>query len=765
MKNLISYFLMLCALMGVTASCTDALENMDETVTATKGFTIYATTEDAQNQTRLGLADDGMTMLWEYGDKLVLVNKETGDSIQMPANLVEGAAPAASASFTTEEGVAPGEYWVLCNIDSKSLTCTSQPLYTKEEIKAKKLLKLYASLTVEQDQKTAEIVLKNVYAKVRINLQNAEQLTSNQSLLIGMMNPNGVSVQQRLSCQEDVIGLENTTFLFQHEFSGSSIKYAANQLRLQQTDLYSLVLPQDFRDKNIYFYVAYVSDKIWEFKKSGILLEAGKSYVINLDLNNPTEEHAFKFSEIETASDLRFARYSESYYSGNKYNLLNDIDLEGVDVFPLSKYSINANFSLVTLEGNGHTIKNLKIQAPNVDRVSLFGSATNLTIENATIEGKDYVSSMAQSPSTNSTNCHLKGTCTIKGYNNVGGLFANDSGSVGQISNCSVEGDVQVVGNNYVGGILGTGFASYNTTTGNMSFLLVGDRVQVQGVENVGGIAGFSSHNISYANSAARVSGQTYVGGITGAGGKSYIRCGNTGAITGQSYVGGISGESRNSCKVLSNCYNTGTISGLSYLGGLIGHNISTNSLEIKLSYNSGTLKATESGEYVGGLVGKSQGTSTSNMVNISNCYSIGSIKGGSSKVAGLVGDAFYTTISNSYSSTSDSSDSFPGICSYSGTTSNAKYITITNCVTSCYSTGYDDVTGIVESNVYTGINDIQKKLDVLNSGDSKYYSESTTQMWPVANYPAKCPVFVWQTDPLNGDNIFAPGFSQETEW
>lgn len=709
MKNLISYFLMLCALMGVTASCTDALENMDETVTATKGFTIYATTEDAQNQTRLGLADDGMTMLWEYGDKLVLVNKESGDSIQMPANLVFGAVPTSSCSFTTEEGVPTGDYWVLCNMASNTLACSNYASETRENVNANKRLKLYASLHVNEGETSANIQLKNVYAKIRINLVNSSFTTAT----VGMLPAHGVVTSAKLIPET---GLTSQSGSFEQVvLSGAT----------GSSDSYALVLPQDFRGQNVYFYIKY-GNSIYEIVKSGIQLEAGKSYAINLDLS--TAIHRQDMSTLTTlsnASDFRFARYLAT---SKTYTLEQDVDLEGEVVFPLKS----------SLDGKGHTLRNVKIESQYADNVAISEDkiVRNLTIENATIRGRNYVSAFMARVSLGSNsersfdlNCHLRGNSTVIGMEYVGGVIGYcRNGSLSPfLSNSSVDGITTISGESYVGGIVG------RLSDTSMSHFKVGRNTAINANSYVGGICGEGSGNFTISNSynLGNVSAIDYVGGVIGCVG----RFGTTTLI-------------------VDHCYNSGNLGGEESVGGIIGESCSAlfRKMEIKLSYNSGNITVTPTGVNVGGICGATLGAI------IANCYSVGSIKGGSTNIGGIIGEkkisSISSSISNCYSSSPDISDAFNGVVG-------AGSISATNCITSLPNLGF---TSKEEANNMAGVENLYSMISVIN-GDGVFSVLNENSIWPIVNYPSHCPVFIWQTDPLTGEVVTTPGFSTETEW
>jgi hypothetical protein len=146
--------------------------------------------------------------------------------------------------------------------------------------------------------------------------------------------------------------------------------------------------------------------------------------------------------------------------------------------------------------------------------------------------------------------------------------------------------------------------------------------------------------------------------------------------ITGSddsNYVGGLVGYSQGN---ITNCHSTGTVSGDDYVGGLVGFingNIST-------SYSSGTVSG---GEDVGGLVGHSRGS-------IEASYSSGTVSG-YRYVGGLVGINYYDFFEGSGSiNTSYSSGTVSGYRSVGGLVGYNR-----GSITTSYSTGA--VTGNME--------------------------------------------------------------------
>ncbi|GHV38237.1 hypothetical protein AGMMS49546_08260 [Spirochaetia bacterium] len=94
------------------------------------------------------------------------------------------------------------------------------------------------------------------------------------------------------------------------------------------------------------------------------------------------------------------------------------------------------------------------------------------------------------------------------------------------------------------------------------------DSGTVSGGNNVGGVAGVNSGEITACYNAAKVTGKSNVGGIAGSA-DTITACYNTGTVNGTgSNIGGVAGLNQGS---ISACYNTGTVGGSSPSGGVEG--------------------------------------------------------------------------------------------------------------------------------------------------------------------------------------------------
>ena len=131
----------------------------------------------------------------------------------------------------------------------------------------------------------------------------------------------------------------------------------------------------------------------------------------------------------------------------------------------------------------------------------------------------------------------------------------------------------------------------------------------VEGKEQVGGIAGMASGDISNCENHAKVNGANVVGGIVGnywQSVKSIISCANYGVVTGTGkQVGGIAGYFDSG--TIQNCANYGDVTGTNYVGNLIGNGYICNLNNV---LGTGNVTAT-SADLAGLLVGNIDNSSS----------------------------------------------------------------------------------------------------------------------------------------------------------
>ena len=255
-------------------------------------------------------------------------------------------------------------------------------------------------------------------------------------------------------------------------------------------------------------------------------------------------------------------------FAGKTFVLTEDVDLLDNEWTPIGNSS---NIFKGTFDGNGKTIKNLKITGYN-SNVGLFGvthdgEIKNFTVENAKVSGRLNVGVVAGQPYTS------------------------------KYSNIKVQGHVEVNGMAYVGGVGGkNAYADWTNITVNADET---SYVKAHSIENetayrtyVGGVVGFNGeggHKFSNITSNIKVQGSTCdVGGLFGIAhyGNQFNNCVCTGDVEiyaaeeaeEAQEIGGIAGVWHNGGEnvVLTNCSFSGNLStnieGINfYYDGLVG--------------------------------------------------------------------------------------------------------------------------------------------------------------------------------------------------
>ena len=262
-----------------------------------------------------------------------------------------------------------------------------------------------------------------------------------------------------------------------------------------------------------------------------------------------------------------------------------------------------------TLDGQGHKIVNLTVYNTETFYSGLFscisasGSVTNLTLENASVSGSNYIGGIA-------------------GY------------ALGAVTDCTVAGSITYLGNNgykvFAGGIAGRAEASVDGCVTDVTITVE----NTQSETNVGGIAGY----LEYGGWQEKPLTLTTSGDIT-VSTSGYVR------------AGGMIGFSNCIGLYLSASHATGDVTSAgnngSYTGGLVGRG--AGDLIIRDSYATGDVMSTSTGSvyasYAGGLVGYGSGT-----VTVTDSYATGDVTSTSVYAGGLVGRGVSVSVLNSYS-------------------------------------------------------------------------------------------------------------------
>lgn len=190
-----------------------------------------------------------------------------------------------------------------------------------------------------------------------------------------------------------------------------------------------------------------------------------------------------QFVKIGNNEDVLISEENTTYKFDNSkvYTLMADIDLQGENWTPL-------NTTNIMLDGNGHKILNLKIDANNqtTKKFGLFGTYSgiieNLTLENVDIDVIKYVDeNAADTEGKEETEADIDAVGAIVGYlengilknckvagdittsvDNVGGLVGHSKkGTIAVFRGCINEADVTVDGSN-AGGLIGCALGPVN---------------------------------------------------------------------------------------------------------------------------------------------------------------------------------------------------------------------------------------------------------------------------------------------------------------
>jgi hypothetical protein len=315
--------------------------------------------------------------------------------------------------------------------------------------------------------------------------------------------------------------------------------------------------------------------------------------------DDPTATHFTISTADELAGLAQLANSGTQNFSGKTIALANSIDLSAYDgtwVAIGSGGSYPAKNFRGTFDGAGHAISNLKgiynapsggalfgdidtsatvknVKLTNVDisnewqRTAALATYNEGKIENCTVDGtitsKNYQGAGLVSQNQASgiiVNCRVTGT--ISGTNTVGGLVAENAGT---LENCVCEANISGSGDN-VGGLIGN-------NSGTILDSVATGKVEGQ-ADNVGGLIGKNNGSGSVKNSSAtgKVDGHDNIGGLVGNNSGGTIQDSDaTGKVKGYDNVGGLVGS--NDGGVIADSTSGGDVTGNSNVGALAGEN------------------------------------------------------------------------------------------------------------------------------------------------------------------------------------------------
>ncbi len=178
--------------------------------------------------------------------------------------------------------------------------------------------------------------------------------------------------------------------------------------------------------------------------EEGICTECGD---IDITYMTPAEDG---FYEISTPKQLLWwATYASKYNLGAKGRLLEDIDMEGIETYPIIGKETEPFYG--SFDGQYHSISNLIINYPNNMGVGFIGYMNSVP---AGVEHKDADRSGTPAYIRNLT---LDETCEVIAYAYVGGILGGTSAWQGnvEVSNCVVRCSVTATTGANAGGIHG----------------------------------------------------------------------------------------------------------------------------------------------------------------------------------------------------------------------------------------------------------------------------------------------------------------------
>ena len=339
-------------------------------------------------------------------------------------------------------------------------------------------------------------------------------------------------------------------------------------------------------------------------------------------------------------------------FEGKTVMLMNDIDLAGdendkstwwkpigfnISFDPNSEYINKETFSGV-FEGNNHVIEGIYNKTEEgMESIGFFSCVNNATIKNLTVSGNIVLGANIGED----TNLMAGGLIGVSYGNNV---ILNCINKV-NVTKLSLGRDVA----GFVGAIGEVGGEESNLTIKNCI-----NYGNITGSNNCGGIVGaITKGNLIIENTCNKGNITNYLGSYVGglisrdnSEGTCSVMISNSyndGVIKGKGDTGGLIGRFYGNVNI-SNSYNNGEIyndqrTKYSCIGGIIGRVIQLSSnCTIVNSYNNSNIIIEEGdyGTYVGGLIGETRAINT----NILNSYNLGNISNGT-YVSGICGAVY----------------------------------------------------------------------------------------------------------------------------
>lgn len=378
-----------------------------------------------------------------------------------------------------------------------------------------------------------------------------------------------------------------------------------------------------------------------------------------LDYNNCTVTLACNIDmKSEMASfDNRFA----GTFNGNGYSIQNIKVDQGL--FPviqpgatvknlhISNASMTGERSAGVIAGcNNGTITNCVVTGnleatSNMDFTAGIAGVNERTIENCVFAGRitaaantadeeENIGGIAGKNDGEIQSCYAVGSINTKAGVVAGIAGTNNARDSGGIKDCA--NYMSVEGAYIVAGIVGM---NEGKVAGCTNYGTIRQKNNAKDIGEAGGIvAQNESGTIRDCYNYAAVNGEAKnIGGIVAATSGPIIRCGNTGSVTGLANVGGIVGLYHGNQESISECFNQGGINGSGRttksigIGGILGSAGENNRVAIENCYNTGSIRAVSTSQYLGGIAGVLYKGS------ISNCYNAGNVVGEEASYAAML--------------------------------------------------------------------------------------------------------------------------------
>ena len=517
-----------------------------------------------------------------------------------------------------------------------------------------------------EEVKTLRTDNNNVQIQLIINNPNEYEIND-----IQIENMEHTILENRTVNQRTYLKLKATPIKYYDFYIINKITYAIGEENIT-LEVYDIINEAFYKEITKYEDWQNINKESYEnYRLLTDLDFTGKQDVNNgLRINRLITEgkmHTLKNVTLE-AKDKKISLIEESK------NLIENINFENITIKSPYNYSgvisnnmgdiQNVNFNNINIEAE----ENSYIGCIGVNK----GKIQNINLNNIQIIGTEKIGGFIGETEDTIIDNIIGKNIVVKGKNRVGGIiglisaYRSATPNMGTITNLKIENSEITGDGMFAGSIYGTQ-AGNSIIKENLSSI----SCKVVGVDNVGGIAGYSSwqgqgvKNVNVVNSQIIGEGEN-IGGIFGAGGNltnSYIRNSeiiannvnsqNIGGIIGKlswgmnnigliesnvttngENVGGITGINSSMIRTYSL---DSTVVGKNNVGAITG---SSNSGNMQYVYTNSDV--TGSGKAVGGFIGyldNSKMTNLSNVTYINNSYYAGGTITGKENVGGVVGE------------------------------------------------------------------------------------------------------------------------------